>query len=162
MCTRGAPARCSRGMTLMELVVAIVIVGVGLAGVLGVLNAVVQKSADPFPVKQALAVAEGMIEEVALKNYANPPGGWSGTSTQANRKYFDDIGDYVTTVPYDTSPGGVYTVDGAASLPGLSSYTVKVEVFNTTLNAVAAKRIKVTVTDPSGQSYSLSTYRTNY
>lgn len=162
MCAERIPARYARGMTLMELVVAIVIISVGLAGVLAVLNTAAQNSADPFPAKQALAVAEGMLEEVALKNYANPPGGWSGTSTQANRKFFDDVGDYATPVPYDTSPGGVYTVDGTASLPGLSDYIVKVEVFNTTLNGVAAKRIKVTVTDPLGQSRSVSTYRTNY
>lgn len=152
----------ARGTTLVELVVAIVIIGVGLAGVLAVLTMAVQKSADPFPMKQALAVAEGMLEEVALKAYANPPGGWTGASTQANRKFFDDIGDYVTPTPYDTAPGGVYTVDGTTPLPGLSAYAVRVEVFDTVLGGVPAKRIRVTVTDPAGQAYALSTYRTGY
>jgi len=162
MCTERTPRRRSRGITLLELIVAIVIIGVGLAGVLAVLNRAVQQSADPFPVKQAIAVAEGMIEEVALKNFANPvPGGWSGGATQANRQFFDDIGDYNG---YDTGAGGgVWTVNGAAPLPGLAGYRVRVAVVNPSpLNGVAAALITVTVDDATGQAYTLSTYRTDY
>lgn len=63
--------RCSRGLTLIELVVFIVIVSVGIAGVLSSLNVSVMHSADPLQPKQALAVAEATLEATLLNNYAD-------------------------------------------------------------------------------------------
>lgn len=71
MCTK----RCldsQRGMTLIELVVFIVVVSVGLAGVLSVFNVVVKGSADPLVTKQALAVADSLLEEILLKDFCDP------------------------------------------------------------------------------------------
>ena len=150
--------RLSRGFSLPELIFFIVVVGVGLAGVLTVLNVTASRSADPFPVKQAFAIAEALLEEIALKDYANPSGGFSGAATQANRQNFDDVDDY-----NGYSSTGIYPVAGASPLAGLGSYNVtSVAVSPTVLNGVAAKLITVTITAPSGQAYSLSAYRTNF
>src|SRR3970282_3057784 len=81
--------RRQSGLTLPELVLFIVVVSVGLAGVLSVLNLTAAKSSDPFPVKQAMAVSEAVIEEISLKNYTKPAGGFAGPWTQANREYCD-------------------------------------------------------------------------
>lgn len=63
MCTD----RRQRGVTLIELIVFIVIVSVGLAGILSVLNLTTRHSADPMIRKQMLAVAEGLMDEVAAQ-----------------------------------------------------------------------------------------------
>lgn len=63
MCTD----RRQRGVTLIELIVFIVIVSVGLAGILSVLNLTTRHSADPMIRKQMLAIAEGMMDEVAAQ-----------------------------------------------------------------------------------------------
>lgn len=65
MCTD----RRQHGLTLIELIMFIVIVGVALAGVLTVLNHTVQHSADPMVRKQALAIAESVLEEVMLQPF---------------------------------------------------------------------------------------------
>lgn len=59
-------------MTLIELIVFIVVVSVGLAGVMSVLNLTVMRSADPLVAKQAMAVADALLEEITLKNFCDP------------------------------------------------------------------------------------------
>ncbi len=59
----------SRGLTLIELIVFIVIVGVALAGSLTVLNITTKASADPLVRKQALALAESLLEEAMLQPF---------------------------------------------------------------------------------------------
>ena len=86
--------RRQHGLSLIELIIFIVIVSVGLVGILSVLNVTVRHSADPMVRKQALAIAEAMMEEVLAKDFANPDGGFSGAATNANRGSFDDIWDY--------------------------------------------------------------------
>lgn len=62
--------RRQRGMTLIELVMFIVIVAVGVAGILSVLNVTVMRSADPLVQKQAQALAEGLLEEIQTGYFA--------------------------------------------------------------------------------------------
>ncbi len=63
-----------RGVSLVELIVYIVIVGVALTGILAVMNIVTRSSADPLVHKQALAIAESLLEEVELMpfTYCDP------------------------------------------------------------------------------------------
>jgi MSHA pilin protein MshD len=148
------PARRVRGFTLLEMVVFIVIVSVALAGVMTVLNLTSQGSADPIQPKQAMLVAEAMLEEIQLKPYNNPSGGYSG----ADRAQFDDIVDYSG---YTST--GVYSLDNLATpIPGLTAYNVAVTVSaETTIQSAPGRSITVTVT-VGGNSYSLSAYRFNY
>jgi len=62
MCTR----HNQRGISLIELIMFIVIVSVALAGILLVMNTVTKGSADPLVHKQALAIAESLLEEAEL------------------------------------------------------------------------------------------------
>ena len=62
MCTRHK--QC--GISLVELIMFIVIVSVALAGILLVMNTVTRSSADPLIHKQALAIAESLLEEIEL------------------------------------------------------------------------------------------------
>jgi len=159
MCTIELPAGQSvhapvRGFTLIELFIFIVVVSAALAGILSVINTTVKSSADPMVRKQALAVAESMLEEITLKQYANPVGGYSGT----DRTQFDDVSDYQG---YTTSVGVVDAL--GAAVPELAAYNFAppIEVAAVTLDALAVKRITVSVTGPQGV-VTLTGYRANY
>ncbi len=70
MCTRHR----QHGISLIELIMFIVIVSVALAGILLVMNVTTKGSADPLIHKQALAIAESLLEEVELMpfTYCDP------------------------------------------------------------------------------------------
>lgn len=63
-----------RGISLIELIMFIMIVSVALAGILLVMNVTEKSSSDPLVHKQALAIAESMLEEVELMpfTYCDP------------------------------------------------------------------------------------------
>ena len=69
-----AKAGTQRGVTLVELIVFIVVVGTAAMGVLLAIDVAARSSADPMIQKQALAVAESLLEEVQLQpfTYCDP------------------------------------------------------------------------------------------
>ena len=152
-----SPAR-RRGFSLVEVIVFIMIVSIALVGVLSVMNLTTQRSADPLIRKQAIAVAESMLEEVSLQAF--PVGGFAGPYTQANRQFFDDIRDYDG---FTTS--GIFPIDDTTAIPGLTAYTLSVAMVGSALNGIPAadaSLITVTVTGPDGVPVAISGYRTNY
>lgn len=58
-----------KGISLIELIMFIVIVSVGVAGILSVMNLTTKASADPLIRKQALAIAESLLEEISLQPF---------------------------------------------------------------------------------------------
>ena len=157
-----APAhQHQRGFTLIELIIFIVVVSAGLAGILSVMNTTIKSSADPMVRKQAIAVAESLLEEIVLKDYTKPTGstavgygvtGWSRAAFDC----VDDYNGYVTT-------GGIVDVTGNLT-SGLGSYNFSPAVAvaaTTELTGVAAKKITVSVTYGS-DTISLTGYRAYY
>lgn len=55
-----------RGLSIIELVLFMVIMGVAAAGIIGVLNLGTKSSADPLRRKQAMLIAEAFMEEIQL------------------------------------------------------------------------------------------------
>jgi MSHA pilin protein MshD len=147
-------SRRASGFTLIEMVIAIVIISVGLAGVLLAFTTAVKSSADPLIHKQMLAIAEEMMEEVLLKPYAPGPGTISG----CDRTNADDVSDYAT---YTNQP--VCEV-GGTPVTSLSTYTVTVTVNSgASLGTLSSNVKKVTVTvTHSGESLKLVGWRTDY
>jgi MSHA pilin protein MshD len=140
-------------MTLMELVLAIVIIGVGLTGVLVAFNQAVRGSADPLVNKQMLAIAEEMMEEISLKPYASTP---NPVPAVCARDTFNDLDDY-----NGYAAPAICDIEGNA-IPSLATYGVAVTVAAAALpNGVAAKRIVVTVTH-GADNFTLTTYRTDW
>lgn len=144
----------------MEALVLIVVIGIAAAGVLLVFQNTVRKSADPQVYKQALAIAEAMLDEILLSAYDHD--GVVGTRAQ-----FNDVQDYHG---FTTSPGGLTDIQGAA-VSGLGAYNVAVSVStpatlddeNPGLADVnESRRVTVTVIHASGISVVLDGYRLRY
>ncbi len=68
MCIKARRMRQS-GVTLIELIIFIVIVSVAVVGILSVMNITTRASADPMIRKQALAIAESLLEEIQLQPF---------------------------------------------------------------------------------------------
>jgi MSHA pilin protein MshD len=140
-------SRCTRytrsaGVTLVELVVALVIMGVALAGVVAMYASTTRASVDPVIVQQMQAIADNMMEEVLLKPYA--PGPAQGAGAGGARLNFDDVRDYDG---YGQSIQGIRDVEGNA-IPGLGRYKVLVTVAPVALTTIPdtdALQIVVTV-----------------
>lgn len=156
--------RLQAGMSLLELTIAIVVLGVGLAGLLTVFSQSARGSGDPLLRKQMLSIAEAMMEEIRLRPYAAVA---PGPSAGCARVAFNDILDY-----NGYTQANVCDIDGNL-LPHLNGYGVSVAVVASSLNGVPfpgpgapALRISVTAThtSPGGtvESLTLVGYRTQW
>ncbi|MDR7306969.1 prepilin-type N-terminal cleavage/methylation domain-containing protein [Rhodoferax saidenbachensis] len=139
--------RVVRGFTLIELIVFIVVVGVGLTGILSVMNTVVKSSADPVVRKQVIALADSTMEEVMQKAYTDPDG---VQGNEATRDAMDDVDDY------DGKTEAIFGLPAA-----LAGYSIRISVTadNVTLG-IMAKKVVVTVSKGT-ESFALASYRTN-
>lgn len=149
-----------KGMTLIELIIFMVIVGVAMAGIVSAINFNVQHSADPVVRKQALAIAESMLEEVTLQNFSDPDGG--ANVVEASRDLYDDIDDY-----HNYSRSGISPINAPfTTIAGLEDYNVSVTIDPAaSINGISggkAKRITVTVIGPLNTTVLLEGYRTDY
>lgn len=141
-----------RGFTLIELIIFIVVVAAGLAGILSVMDSVVKSSADPMVRKQAMAAAESILEEIMLKAYLDP----DGVTGEATRQTTDDVDDYKSLA---VSQINLLFADLLAQVPG---YTIAITVGDELpLAGVNMKKVTVTVSR-GGESVSLTGYRANY
>lgn len=155
MCaSRPAPARAGqRGFTLPEAILAIVVIGIGLAGLLLAFGTVARHNADPVLRQQMLAIAQELLEEIQLKPYAAEA---NAAPAGCARDTYNDIADY-----HGHGSTGICSIDGVV-IPALASFNVSASVDSGTLGGVAAaRRIVVTVTH-QGESLSLVGWRTDY
>lgn len=149
--------RAQRGMNLVELVIAIVIISIAAAGVLLVYAETVRHSADPMIKQQALAVAEGYLDEILVRPVADP----DGTSAGEARSTFDDVLDYagLAESPPRTQDGSVLDLD-ADGQPDLAGYSVSVTVDpGADLGGVTLARVDVRVQFPPVVDFVLTGYR---
>lgn len=108
----------SRGVTLVELVVFIVIVGVALAGLFAAFNTMTASSADPQVRKQVLAIAESLMDEVALMpfTYCDPDDANAATATSAT------VGAGTTNCATAAEVAATLTTDPATKEAGEDRY----------------------------------------
>ncbi|WP_137820500.1 prepilin-type N-terminal cleavage/methylation domain-containing protein [Pseudomonas sp. 2FG] len=147
-----------RGMTLVELVIAIVIIGIAAAALYSAMAAISGRSADPLLRQQSLAIAEAYLEEILLQAYLDPSSAVC-PAPPANRADYDNVCDYAGLVD-----NGARDASGQA-IAALAAYGVSVTVTPQAWNGLAeaaALYVEVTVLDPAGQSLVLGGYRTRY
>ena len=153
MCASARRHRPAPGFTLPEALLAIVVLGVGLSGVLLAFGTLARHSADPVLRKQMVGIAQELLEEIALKPYAAAA---NNAPTGCARDTYNDITDY-----HGYSSSGVCTVDGVV-IPALARFNVSASVVAGTLAGVnAARQITVTV-GHAGESLTVKGWRTDY
>lgn len=126
------------GFTLIELIVVIVVLSAGLVGILAAFNNTVSRSADPMLQQQAIALAEGYMEEIMGMRCPREPPLPSRRGQWQHALDYDGVDDQP---PKD--------VTGAA-LTDLDGYRVQVTVVTDTLAGVPGCRITVVVASGDG------------
>ena len=181
-------SRREHGLSLIELIIFIVIIGVAIAGVLLAIDRTARASADPVVTKQALAIAEALLDEVELMpfTFCDPDDAQAGTAQSAtigptgcatlieaigpddgetrydSSKPFDNVNDY--NGYNSATDGGIKDVTNTV-ITGLASYSATIAITAATLGGIAstdALLITVTVTGPGNASVVLNGYRTRY
>ncbi|MCL6554867.1 MAG: prepilin-type cleavage/methylation domain-containing protein [Burkholderiales bacterium] len=151
MCTR----KHARGLTLVELIIFIVVVSAAVAGVLAVFTQATRASSDPLIRKQAIAVAESLLEEILAVPYTCPSGASCVAVTTANRGATHAVADY-----NGFAMTGIAAFDGTP-IPQLANYTASVTVTPQPLNGANGSRITITVAS-GGETVTLEGWRGNY
>jgi len=153
---RVAMRRRSRGVTLIELVVAITVVAIAVTTILYVIGDIALRSADAMTQQQAVAIAQAYLDEILQRWVVDP----NGTPPNTGRGSWDLVDEYNGLVDV-----GAHDQFGNP-IPTLSAYTVSVSTTQTSglagVPAAAARRIDITVSYAPSGSVTLSGYRTNY
>jgi MSHA pilin protein MshD len=187
MSARAAPEKAA-GVTLVELVVFIVIVGVAMAGLFAAFNTITAASADPQVRKQVLAIAESLMDEVALMpfTHCDPDdplaptaaiGACTGAASNEDTAMGPETGEtrYSAATPFDNvsdyhgfaMASGIQDITNT-TIAGLSAYFVDPIVITQAGTALGfatnadALRISITVRGPGGVTTTLESYRTRY
>ena len=171
----------SRGFSLVELVVIIVILGLALTGVTLVLNQVVQQSPTSLIQTRAMELAQAYLDEIMAKRFDENSGqgglprcdstdnaalACSASSStdggELNRRLYDDVDDYHGL---DEQPP--QALSNGANLTNYDGYRVQVSVAYAgsdlgLANNRHAKRITVNITTPTGNTVPVSSYRVNF
>ncbi|MEW6352727.1 MAG: prepilin-type N-terminal cleavage/methylation domain-containing protein [Pseudomonadota bacterium] len=166
-----------RGLTFIELIVTVVILGIAATGILYTMTINTRSSADPMVQEQAILIAESYMEEILLKKFLDPSSGTSNVcpTPEASRAQYDNVCDY-----YNLNNSGARDQFGSV-IAGLENYNVSVTVRPNPVNAptftasistltnsfpteIRVLQVDVTVTNSQFPELSipLTGYRTNY
>jgi MSHA pilin protein MshD len=174
--------RAAGGFTLIELIVFIVVVSAALAGVLRIFTQATAASADPMQRRQALAIAESLLDEVMLMPFTFCDGDDANVETATSSAgcasaadalgaeagegrfappQFDHVNDY-----HGLAMTGIVDITNGA-VAGLAGYSASIAVAPAALGTITAAsgdalRITVTVTTPGGDTLTLDGYRSRH
>ena len=119
------------GVTLVELVVFIVIMGVALAGVLKVLEVTSRNSADPLIRKQALSIAESLLMEIQQQPFtfcdpedANASSANSHTDCATQTQDTDPSGSGAMTGPFPNTESRYSNTDPFDNVADYGGFTM--------------------------------------
>lgn len=140
------------GFTLIESIIALVVLAAAAAGVLLIYAEATARSADPMLRAQAQSIAIAYMDEILLQSYADPETGATGATEEGSRPDYDDVWDY------DAINGETPTDRTGNTIAALNDYTVDVAVTGGT-----PAIITVTVAHNSGKvDFQLVSEREDY
>lgn len=141
------------GLSLIELILFMLIIGIGLAGITQIVNLTTVANTDPLREKQALAIAESLLEEIELQAFTfcdpddpqastavqpivaangcsdaafvqvNAPTNFGGTEARAGVPRFDNVGDY-----HGYATPNALDINGNAVDAALNNYATTVTI----------------------------------
>jgi len=153
--------RRQQGVTLVELIMFMVIVSIALAGIVQIMRMVTANSADPLRRKQALMIAEALLEEVrqAGFTYCDPRSDNADTASGTDKctikegfgnegaddntylRPYDNVNDYgsaagVATAAFNNGKGELTDAQGRPM--GLEGYSATVAITPEILGDIVA------------------------
>ena len=143
------------GFSLIEVVVAIVMLALIFGGFATVYATVFHEAAEPQLEAQALAVAEGYLSEATSRPYLDPDTNGLCGGVEANRTLFDNVCDYnglasngcTTTTTACPTLGSCACGRDGAPVDGLKGFVVTVSVAPSTWSGVTGLQAQVQVTN---------------
>ena len=161
--------RLQRGFSLLEVVVAIVVLGLMFGGFVTVYSTILHQSAEPQLGTQAIAIADSYLNEITSRAYRDPDTAALCGGPEAQRPAFDDVCDY------DALPQNGCTATSAACpvlgdcacgrdgqpQDGLPGFQVSVSVVPALLAGVNGLQVQVQVSHAglAGNSVLLQAFR---
>ena len=156
------------GFTLIELVMMIVILGVGLSGLLGAINYSTQHSADPMIQIRSVELGQRYLDEILPMRF-NENSGSGGTPRCSSadtgtvacagigtdgdtRATYDDVDDYHGLTETPAGYNGYSVSVAVVAAGGVDGMPVNPHTL----------RIDVTVSDPLSNQMKFSAYRVNF
>ncbi len=175
-----------KGFTLIETIVFLLVVGIGVVGLLSAISTSVRYSADPLPQKQALAIAEALMEEITSAGFtfcrAGTPNFESATAADVANcgtgnvedvgiggaeagevRPFDNVNDYVSA--FGAAPAGISVTPIGLAMPAPAGYGATLSIAQAGLSSIGTSEallISLTVTGPNNTRVVLDSYRTRY
>lgn len=144
------------GFSLVEAVIALVVLAAAAAGGLLIYAEATSRSADPMIRAQAQSIATAYMDEIMLQAYSDPDGSETGGAEAGEaRPDYDDVWDYrdIGTEPPTDRTGTPVT--------GLGDYSVTVTIGGSPGSPPAAVTINV-VHDSGKVDYRLESEREDY
>jgi len=176
--------RRQSGVSLIELIVFIIVVSVGVAGLVSVMNPLVRFSADPMQTKQMAAIAESILNEVLHQPFTWCDPDDAAATTALSYGDCANPQNATSAVPgtesrYGAGPGTAYdnvadyggfskaNIDDAAGGNAMTGYTANVAVAHNgaafgLADNTAALAVTVTVSRAGADDFSLTGYRFRY
>ena len=161
------------GVTLIELIITIVVMGIALAALVSSLSVGIGRSAQPMWEGKALELSQAYLDEILAMAFDDqtPVGGDEVLAGQnpctfsddgQSRELYDDVDDY-----HGVSDAPPVLIDSTIDMSRYANYQVDISVAcaGTDLGLDSndmAKRITVTVSVPSGETRSVAIYKGNY
>lgn len=174
--------RLQQGVTLIELIIAIVVLGIAAVGILTALGRNTVLNVDPMLRAQSLALAQSFMDEVSSKPFYAPsedprfdanagadPCPGADLSSLSSREELDHVCAYAGYNAAQHEDG--LTAPDGAPVVGLSGYNVRVEVTSNAAETFSAPfdglapdcmlRVEVIASAPAGADTRLVSYRSS-
>jgi MSHA pilin protein MshD len=168
-----SPKGLQSGVTLIELVITIVVMGIAMAALISSLSVGIGRSSQPMWEGKALELSQAYLDEILAMTFdgQTPVGGGQVLAAQnpctfsddgQSRELYDDVDDY-----HGVSDAPPVLIDSTIDMSRYANYQVDISVAcaGTDLGLDSndmAKRITVTVSVPSGETRSVAIYKGNY
>lgn len=164
-----------QGVTLVELIITIVVIGIAMSALISALSTGIVNSSTPLWEGKALELSQAYLDEIQAMKFDEDTalGGGelaagsvkctvAGFDDSEARVLFDDVDDY-----HNLTDAPPILIDSTINMDEYASYSVLVQVAcaGTELglaNNTSAKRVTVTVTVPGGESRSVAYYKGNF